>query len=179
MLHYANLMAKYGLLLIKKMIEKNIKEGVVKIYEIGYLLLSSIPEEKVMEVCDSLRSLIRNKNGVMISEENPVLNTLSYTMVKKIGTQNHSFDKGYFGWFKFEISTDEIEGLKKSFESNPNILRILLITTVRENTYIGKRESISTGTPSDVIIQDKGAVVQSPTNIDEMDKSIDEMVKGA
>ena len=78
----------------------------------------------------------------MLAEESPILRELSYIMVKKIGTQNKNFDQGYFGWFKFELASLEIEEVKKAFELNPDMLRMLLITTIKENTYLGKKTLI-------------------------------------
>lgn len=158
------------------------KDDMKKVYEIGYLLVSSIPREKVADVATNLKNVLSKKNAEIIAEEAPELIPLAYTMIKKIGTANHRFDQAFFGWVKFELSTAEIEEVKKTFDQNPDVLRYLLVTTVRENTYLGKKapviaqsEVIGEGVPADVaeIVEDKGATIE------EMDKSIDEMVKEA
>jgi ribosomal protein S6 len=163
--------------------EKNMKEDRSQVYEIGYLLVSSIPEEKVAHEVDSLKEILSKKGAEFISEEAPELRTLAYTMVKKIGPSNHRFDKGYFGWFKFELSAKEIEGIKKTFEANVNMLRMLVISTIKENTYLGKKSpvpmpEVPVEAPVDSVESGLDPVATSAV-VDDMDKSIDAMVKEA
>jgi ribosomal protein S6 len=166
--------------------QENLKDDVMKVYEIGYLLVSSIPREKVADVATNLMSVLSKKKAEIIGEEAPELIPLSYTMIKKIGTTNHRFDQAFFGWVKFELATKEIEEVKKAFDFNQDVLRYLLITTIKENTYLGKKAPVAPGkiveaegVPAEVVepvvvpLEDKSA------SIEEMDKSIDEMVKEA
>lgn len=159
------------------------KEDRSQVYEIGYLLVSSIPEEKVTDEVNSLKEILSKKGAEFISEEAPELRTLAYTMVKKIGPSNHRFDNGYFGWFKFELSAKEIEGIKKTFEANVNMLRMLVISTIKENTYLGKKSpvpmpEVPAEAPVDSIESGLDPVSSSAV-VDDMDKSIDAMVKEA
>ena len=162
--------------------EKNMKEEKMQVYEIGYMLVSSIPEEKVASEVATLKEILSKKGADFIGEEAPELRTLAYTMVKKIGPTNHRFDKGYFGWFKFELPAKEIEGIKKAFEENPNMLRMLLITTIRENTYLGKKSPVPMSeVPTDVPVEPGVELAGEPVvaSVEDMDKSIDAMVKEA
>jgi ribosomal protein S6 len=159
------------------------KDDVLKVYEIGYLLLSSIPREKVADVAASLKNVLSKKKALVIAEEGPELIPLAYTMIKKIGTSNHRFDQAYFGWVKFEVLSGEIEEIKKTFDLNQDVLRYLLTITVKENTYLGKKalaiapEAVAgEGVPAEVAPE---VVGDKPATIEEMDKSIDEMVKEA
>lgn len=159
------------------------KEDRSQVYEIGYLLVSSIPEEKVADEVNSLKEILSKKGAEFISEEAPELRTLAYTMIKKIGPSNHRFDKGYFGWFKFELSAKEIEGIKKTFEANVNMLRMLVISTIKENTYLGKKSpvpmpEVPVEAPVDSVESGLDPVATSAV-VDDMDKSIDAMVKEA
>ncbi|MDP3962434.1 MAG: 30S ribosomal protein S6 [bacterium] len=156
----------------------SLKEDTLKVYEIGYLLVSSIPAEKVADSAAYLKEVLSKKGAVMIAEESPELRELAYTMIKKIGTSNHRFDQGYFGWFKFELPTKEIESVKKELEAHPEMLRMLVITTVKENTYLGKKAPVAAPASAPV----EGVVAEvpvAPVSVEEMDKSIDEMVKEA
>lgn len=158
------------------------KEEKMQVYEIGYMLVSSIPEEKVASEVATLKEILSKKGADFIGEEAPELRTLAYTMVKKIGPTNHRFDKGYFGWFKFELPAKEIEGIKKAFEENPNMLRMLLITTIRENTYLGKKSPVPMSeVPTDVPVETGVELAGEPVvaSVEDMDKSIDAMVKEA
>lgn len=112
-----------------------------KVYEIGYLLVSSLPEEKVSAKVDELKSYINAAKAEMISEEAPVKETLAYTMIKKIGAKNHRFTEGYFGWVKFAVMPDMINSVKEKFDADTDVLRFILVNVPRENTYLGKRAS--------------------------------------
>jgi ribosomal protein S6 len=163
--------------------KENMKEDRMQVYEIGYLLVSSIPEEKVEREVALLKGALEKKGADFIGEEAPELRTLAYQMVKKIGPTNHRFDKGYFGWMKFELASKEIEAIKKSFEENPNMLRMLLINTIRENTYLGKKSPVPmpevSAEPMAEIAPESVLESTPVVSAEEMDKSIDAMVKEA
>mgnify|MGYP002348827940 CR=1 FL=1 len=168
----------------KTSVAKTDKEGAVKVYEIGYLLVSSIPKEKVADTVTDLKGLIAKKGGNIIADEAPEFRPLAYTMIKKIGPANHRFTEGYFGWVKFDLSVDQIESIKKSFEENPNMLRSLVMTTIRENTYLGKKAPAIVRSEDVVPTAEvapeaatKPVAEAAPATAEEIDKSIDEMVK--
>ncbi len=172
------------------------------IYEIGYLVVPSVSEEKVPEETDALRKVVTDAGAAMIAEEAPKRQRLAYEMRKK--TVSGAYDKyreAYFGWFKFELGSDKIEGVKKAFEDRSASLRVLVVSTVRENTYLGKRasavaaefagreETAAAERAAERVAEkasDKKSVTAeepkkeaAPASIEEMDKSIDEMVKEA
>ncbi len=159
--------------------EKVLKDERVGVYEIGYLLISSLPEEKVESVTTSLREHLTKKGATLIAEEAPELRTLAYTMTKKIGASNHKFDESYFGWFKFDLPVKEIAGIKKAFEEHAQMLRVLVVSTVRDTTYLGKKS------PTAVIKIEEPALVAPEAkdapeaSTEEVDKSIDALVKEA
>jgi ribosomal protein S6 len=174
--------------------QSNTREEGVKVYEIGYLFLSSIPKEKVAAETAALNALLSKAGAVVIGHEDPELITLAYQMTKKINGTHQRFDEAYFGWVKFELPTNAIEGVKKSLDATENILRHLLVTTVKENTYLGKRApSFSVATRDMGMIAPEGAapiadvavektaepVAVAAATLEDMDKSIDAMVKGA
>lgn len=166
------------------------------IYEIGYLVIPSVPEEKVAEETDVLRKVVTDAGASIITEEAPKRQRLAYEMRKK--TVSGAYDKyreAYFGWFKFELAPDKIDGVKKAFENRPTVLRDLVVSTVRENTYLGKRasavaaefagkeETVAAERTAERVVERKMAAAEepkkeaTPASIEEMDKSIDEMVK--
>ncbi|MCL5782278.1 MAG: 30S ribosomal protein S6 [Patescibacteria group bacterium] len=160
----------------------------VSVYELGYLIVSTIPEEGVAAEVESIRGIINNLGGSMIAEETARRTRLAYEMRKKtVSGAYNKYGDGYFGWFKFDLEAEKADQLKKAVEVMPSILRVLIVTTVRENTYLGKR---SVGS-SEVIVPEEFLGGNSeakpeenkepvaPATIEEMDKSIDEMVKEA
>jgi len=156
----------------------------LSVYEIGYLVVSSVPEERLSAEVDSIKKIITDAGAVIIADEMPVKHQLAYTMRRKtVSGSYEKYDEAYFGWVKFEMNSDKVEAVKKSIEVHPAILRMLLITTVRENTYLGKKALafISRATPSQEVKEESAPVIAeepvTPATLEEMDKSIDEMVK--
>lgn len=157
----------------------------LNVYEIGYLIASSVPEEKVPAEAEAIKNIITKSGATIIADELPHAEHLAYTMRKKtVSGAYDKYDMAYFGWVKFEVGSDVIESLKKEVEIHPSVLRMLMISTVKENTYLGKRASaliaaeIST-TGKKVVEEGKPEEKKeaAPATIEEMDKSIDAMVK--
>lgn len=160
------------------------KEDRLTVYELGYLIASSIPNEKVEEEVNKIKKIISDAGASVVSEEAPHYEDLAYTIrTKTVSGSYHKFDNAYFGWIKFEVGPSVIDNIKKSVEIIPSVIRILIITTVRENTYLGKHAAALTAkgivgdseksTPAGVDTN------ETPATTEEIDKSIEAMVKEA
>ncbi len=148
------------------------------VYEIGYLIANTVPEEKVSAEADTVKSFITGAGASIVAEGSPMKEELAYTIRKKtLGGSYDKHDSAYFGWVKFELATDKIEAVKKAVEAHPSVIRMLLITTVRENTYLGKHASAAVAAPGKKAVDVEEKKEAAPASIEEMDKSIDEMVK--
>lgn len=163
-----------------------------KVYEIGYVLVPSLPAGKVKETVASFRDLLAKHSAAILDQEEPVLIPLAYEMDKSSGGGAHQrFTEGYFGWIKFECPSSSIEEVRKAFEVDPSMLRTMAISTVREKTYLGKRAKsearmgdmpVKAGVEAPAAPETPAAAAPiplSPADIAQVDKSIDEMVKGA
>lgn len=147
----------------------------LRVYEVGYLLLPSIPEEKVPDEVSIIKEHIARLGGVILSQEEPRMRTLAYEMVKPVGTRNERFKSAYFGWVKFESMPDGAVELKKVFDLSPSVLRFILIKTVREDTVsYAKREEEAQAQEAERLAAVESAGVASSG--EELDKSIDELV---
>ncbi|MEA2715072.1 MAG: small subunit ribosomal protein [Candidatus Parcubacteria bacterium] len=146
------------------------------VYEIGYLILSTVKEDEAPHEADKLKKIIADSGAVIIAEEIPHKERLAYIMRRKsVAGSYKNYDEAYFGWVKFELSPSKVEAVKKTVEGLPSILRMILVMTLRENTYLGKRAPALTVKPLPSL--DEKAPPPSAASIEEMDKSIDEMVK--
>lgn len=143
------------------------REDSLRVYEVGYLLLPSIPEEKLADQVLALKKFIADGDGKIISEENPYSRTLAYEMVKTVGTRNEKFRSAYFGWIKFEIPAESVPALQTALKSSESILRFLLIKTTREETYVPRR--------SEEEVAEN--VEETPVAAQAMDTKIDELVE--
>ena len=158
-------------------IHKEAEKAVPQVFEVGYLIVPTIPEEKLGERVTALKTLIENNKGSFIAEAYPKMKPLAYTMMKPWAGVNRRYDKGYFGWIKFETDSKSILKIKEGLDGEEHLVRYLLIKTVRENTLIvpkpaylrsegvGKREGKKDGDKPKVEISEA-----------ELDKTIEELV---
>jgi ribosomal protein S6 len=153
------------------------------IYEVSYLLLPSLAFEQVPTKVAALKEILTSAGGEMISDENPVLIDLAYPMTKVVGTTRHKVTSGYFGWIKFELpkGVGGIEAVKKALDGSDEIIRYLIVKTVRENTLLhGKmklkieEKTTARGVDEENIVPDEEVLEKDPTL--DMDKAIDDLV---
>jgi ribosomal protein S6 len=109
-------------------------EVVTRIYEAGYQIVPTVPEQDVEKVVAAIRSEIEKLGGSFIAEGAPSLMKLSYGMDKREGEKHVEYDRGYFGWLKFEGSTDSAKTLTDFLKGNAQVLRSIVFKTVREDT---------------------------------------------
>jgi len=109
-----------------------------KVYEIGYLIVPTVSPDHISKEIDALKAVL-NKDAVIIAEEAPKMRALTYSMVKVVGQKRNTYDTGYFGWIKFEGSSDVAKEVEKTFTLSDKVLRSLLIKTVADNTLYGAR----------------------------------------
>jgi len=152
-----------------------------RVYEVGYLLVPTISEEDVSVQYGNLKNLVSTLGGQVISDEMPVMIPLAYPMLKVVSNVRNKFDKAYFGWTKFYLDPKQAATLKKKLDQDPNIIRFLIIKTVKENTIASKR-----------FVQREGGIRRkapgvgetkkeegeaTPINKEEIDKEIDALVE--
>ncbi len=150
------------------------------VYEVSYLLLPSLAVEQVPAKSLSLKEVIKKVGGELISDEDAILVDLAYPMTKVVTTVRHKVNKGYFGWIKFaipsesETETKGIEEVKKNFDADNEILRYLIIKTVRENTLInGKMKLVKKARRED----SSEEVVEEEVSVDSVDDVVEEKVE--
>lgn len=143
-----------------------------QIYELGYHVLPTLSEDEVAKVVTALKGELSKMNAEIIAEAHPSMMTLAYELNKDIENKNRKFGTAYFGWIKFEVETSMIEAFKELMDKNLNVLRFIIVKTVRESTLATPKlvhKGMSRRTPSDVA---EGA----PMDTAEVDKKIDEMI---
>ncbi len=109
-----------------------------RFYELGYLLVPTIPETEVADEVSKLKSAIE-KEGSVHSEGGPEFIDLAYTMEQTLGSKKHKYSQGYFGWIKFNADPASIAGITKALDSNTGLIRYILIKTNVENTVVFKK----------------------------------------
>jgi ribosomal protein S6 len=147
-----------------------------RVYELGYLLVPTLPGEEVPAVYGNLKEMVRSFGGEIISDEMPKLINLAYQMRKVTSNIKSKFSSAYFGWIKFATDAEKVVELKAKLDFDPNIIRFLIIKTVRENTMAVKRYG-----RSDMAhrrpVQKRDPDAPAPViNKEEIDKEIDALV---
>lgn len=154
------------------------EEALVRIYEIGYHISPSVKEEDLEKVVGGVRSVIEKADGSFIAEGAPALTKLSYPITGRESGRKVEYDKGYFGWIKFEAGVASAKTLEESLKHNADVLRFILFRTVREDT----RAKIKAPTLREVkrtdIIQAKPRRVEeesAPISEVELDKALQDI----
>lgn len=167
----------------KDVIESSEEVDSLKVYEVGYLLAPIIPEEKLAEEVGSIRQSIEKAGGTILSEEFPKLKPLAYSMTKVIGGRKMKFTTAYFGWIKFDVNTDGLKKIKEEITAMANVVRHLLIKTVRESTLASARpvfqkkisEQETEKAPAEGA-EKKESEVKPKVSEAEIDKSIEDLI---
>lgn len=107
----------------------------VKVYEIGYLVLPSIPEDKLQDVVSKVRGAVEKAGGTSLDGEEPFKIDLAYTMTKTVGASRYVVSEAYIGWMKCELEAAGAVVLKEALDGIDEILRFLLIKAPKESAF--------------------------------------------
>lgn len=143
----------------------------LRVYEVGYLLLPSIPEEKVPDEVSHITKFITDAKGTIIKSGEPMIQPLAYEMEKLVGTRNERFNDAYFGFVVFEGSPELAITLKTELDATQGVLRFLLIKTERDAVApVRKPKQVAEAIEADE------SVSEGSESIKELDKEIEELV---
>lgn len=145
-----------------------------KIYELGYILVSSLPDEKIADEVTSLKDLLVTNGAEIVSSEDPILIDLAYSMTKVVSTQRQKYGRGYFGWIKFEGEGDALAAIKKVLDLSGTMLRYLIVKTVRENTLLNGKMVLRQEEREEVMAEE-AITDEAVPDVPEVDKAIDEL----
>jgi ribosomal protein S6 len=150
----------------------------LQVYELGYHLLPTISLENLDKEVLAIKSVIEKNGALFIGEEgSPKTTQLAYSMNKVIGNKKTDFDTTHFGWIKFEANPESIVKIDTNLMAIENILRFLLIKSVRESKMISRKPSIVGKIPQTAkVSKPKGKEVAEPISEKEVDKAIEELI---
>ena len=112
------------------------------VYEIGYHVLPIIAEGDVEIVVNRLRTAIEKTGGTFVAEGAPQRLTLAYPMAVWTNGKWTKYNEAYFGWIKFEVDSASIASIEAACKADKDILRHLVISTVREDTRASVRQFV-------------------------------------
>ena len=151
-----------------------------RIYEVGFHVVPTTPEEEVVSVSNAVKDLVESTKGAIIMDQNPSSVNLAYPMDHVVANKKNIYDSAYFGWVKFQVEPEAISTIKEGLEKNENIFRFLIIKTVREDTLARKpvlkpRKKI-TATAAAVGVGKRSEDKKEGISEEEVDKAIEELV---
>jgi len=169
--------------------ELQAQETESRVYEVGYLLLPYVTEENLAREAGLIKEAITAAGGSVFSDEEPHMLTLAYPMFKVVSNKKTKFENAYFGWVKFDGDPRGLVKLKKAMEENENVLRFLIIKTIRENTLTKKPVAFVAKTMIKApVMEEKEAEMEKDAEIEKafeapevineeaLDKTIDDLV---
>ena len=115
-----------------------------KLYELGYLLVSSIAEDHVAAEVEAIKSAITKAEAEIVSEDSPKLIPLAYSMVHGASGQKKKFDKAYFGWIKFTAEATSVEFINRFCHEHEQFLRFMIVKTVKDEPQSAPRAHLKT-----------------------------------
>ncbi len=145
-----------------------------KIYELGYHVLPNLSEDEVTKVVTGIKDTLAKMEASVIAEQFPQMRELAYELGKEIENKVRRFRTAYFGWIKFEIEASEIEGFKALMDKNLDILRFIIVKTVRESTLATPKLAYQRPVKRTAAEAAGGA---APMDEAAVDKKIEEMVE--
>ena len=113
-----------------------------QIYEIGYLVIPNVSEEEVLTEVANIKAILEKKEATFLSGDEPKFINLSYSISKMFGAEKQVFEKAYFAWMKFEVEISNLVKIKEELDKYQNILRYLLIKTLKKDTLVSENKKI-------------------------------------
>ena len=144
-----------------------------RIYEVGYLIMPAVPEADLSREVTGLKDVLDREKAAIISEEFPRLRQLAYPMYKRTSEGYQKHVNAYFGWLKFEASPESTLQIERGLKGFPNLLRYLLIKTVREHTLTLGRPRAGRRERKEV---PRGVPASAPVSEVELDKSLEKLI---
>lgn len=110
-----------------------------RIYEVGFLIIPTVSEDGLVAQCAAIREAISSVSGSIIAEGTAKKVELAYPMTKVAQNKRATFTSAYFAWYKFEAEPKGAKEVAAIVKANDDVLRFLLIKTVREDTMAPRK----------------------------------------
>ena len=150
-----------------------------KLYEIGFLLLPMLSEEAVPAELATIREIVEKQGGVIEVAELPKTRPLAYAISKKIANKRQEFTQAYFGFIQFKATPDVIPTIKIEVEKLDNILRMMLVETVKVIPVVRRIPTAQVETevkPEETKEVAKEAKVSEPLTSEQIDKEVEGLI---
>jgi ribosomal protein S6 len=143
-----------------------------QVYEVGFHIVPTVDEGRLQEVLGKIKEYLVEKSAKVISEDFPKLRPLAFNIAKEAQGNSQKYNKAYFGSLKFEVSNEAIPEINKAMKNDPEVLRFLIVKTVKENVVFYSKNQEATREEG----SDKEVKPVKEMSTEDIDKSIEELV---
>jgi ribosomal protein S6 len=158
-------------------IDSSADAGERVVYEVGFHVVPTIPEDGVAAVVEKVRQALGGAE--IINEQFPQKMALAYTVERANVGRRDKYNEAYFGVMKFALERENILAFEQALRVDRDILRYLLIETVREDVAKAPRRAVfASDRLEGETIKKPEVPVEKVADISEedLDKSIDALV---
>ena len=148
------------------------------VYEVGFHVVPTVPEAELGTVLEKIRAALAKGDAELIKEEFPTKKTLAYVVERSVTGKREKYAESYFGFIKFALDKNAIGDFTAALRSMSEVLRFLIIQTVREEAVAPRRAVFSSDRLEGETIKKPTAAPEVAGEIseDELNKSIDALV---
>lgn len=109
-----------------------VKDSEPQVYEVGYHLLPSLSEQEVTATVKDLMNFLKKEGASLVGEQAPQMVDLAYSIERRVNGKFVGVRTAYFGWVAFELSPAAIGTVNQFIDTNPAVLRHIVITTTKD-----------------------------------------------
>lgn len=148
------------------------------VYEVGFHVVPTVEEGNVGGAVEAIRAELAKGNAEIITEQFPQKIALAYTIERAVAGKREKYTSAYFGAIKFAIDREYIPAIEQLVRNNKQILRHLLIETVREEATVSRRAVFASNRLEGETIKKPTSTPEIPKEVseEELQKSIDALV---
>lgn len=121
-------------------IDSSADAGERVVYEVGFHIVPTIPEDGLAAVVEKVRQALGSAE--IISEQFPQKTALAYTVERSVAGKREKYNEAYFGFIKFALERNAIPAFAEALRSMSEVLRSLVIETVREEIVVAPRRAV-------------------------------------
>jgi len=112
------------------------------VYEVGFHVVPTVGDDGVGAIVEKIRTAIGESE--FIAEGFPQKMTLAYTIERASQGKREKYNEAYFGWIKFATAREHIPALEAALRNMKEVLRSLIIETVREDLTVRQTRAVFT-----------------------------------
>ncbi len=148
------------------------------VYEVGFHIVPTVAEAEIGGVVDKIRAALTKGDAEIIKEEFPTKKTLAYVVERSTTGKREKYSESYFGFIKFALDKSAIGAFDATLKATPEVLRFLIIETVREEAVAPRRAVFSSDRLEGETIKKPTATPEPAAEVsdEELNKSIDALV---